>query len=385
MNTIDMNSRATRHLRGFIAASVVLACLALVEAAQPTGLDQLRRGFERPPDDARIMMRWWWFGPAVTKPELEREMRMMKEGGIGGFEVQPVYPLALDDSATGIKNLPFLSDEFIEALRFTNEKARELGLRMDLTLGSGWPYGGPQVPIGNAASMLRVERVKVDGSSHRVKVPNITDGEKLLACFLGRGQGASLVGESMREMTDITDGMVQLPENLQGPHEVMFFNSSRTGMQVKRPAVGAEGFVLNHYDRASTDNYLRSVGDRLMQAFGAGPPHAIFCDSLEVYNSDWTPDFLEEFRKRRGYDLKPYLPALVVDIGPKTAAIRHDWGQTLTELFNERFLVPMREWAQRNHALFRIQCYGIPPATLSSNAVADLPEGEGPQWKTLRA
>ena len=42
-------------------------------------------------------MRWWWFGSAVTKPELEREMRMMKAGGIGGFEVQPVYPLALDD------------------------------------------------------------------------------------------------------------------------------------------------------------------------------------------------------------------------------------------------------------------------------------------------
>ena len=47
------------------------------------------------------MMRWWWFGPAVTKTGLEREMRLMKEGGIGGFEVQPVYPLALDDDATG--------------------------------------------------------------------------------------------------------------------------------------------------------------------------------------------------------------------------------------------------------------------------------------------
>jgi hypothetical protein len=35
--------------------------------------------------------------------------------------------------------------------------------------------------------------------------------------------------------------------------------------------------------------------------------------------------------------------------------------------------------------LFRIQCYGIPPATVSSYALADLPEGEGSQWKTLRA
>ena len=60
-------------------------------------INELQRGFERPPDEAKIMMRWWWFGPAVTKAELEREMRLMKEGGIGGFEVQPVYPLLPDD------------------------------------------------------------------------------------------------------------------------------------------------------------------------------------------------------------------------------------------------------------------------------------------------
>jgi len=32
-------------------------------------------------------------------------------------------------------------------VRFTGEKAKELGLRMDLTLGSGWPFGGPHIPI----------------------------------------------------------------------------------------------------------------------------------------------------------------------------------------------------------------------------------------------
>ena len=39
------------------------------------------------------MMRWWWFGPSVTKAELERELKTMRDGGIGGVEVQPVYPL----------------------------------------------------------------------------------------------------------------------------------------------------------------------------------------------------------------------------------------------------------------------------------------------------
>ena len=156
-------------------------------------------------------------------------------------------------------------------------------------------------------------------------------------------------------------------------------------MQVKRPAVGGEGFVLDHLNRAATDAYLKNVGDRLMSAFGANKPYAIFCDSLEVYNADWSSDFLEEFQRRRGYDLKPQLPSLVNDFGPRTKAIRRDWGKTLTELLNERFLAPMQEWSKRNGVLFRIQDYGVPAAALSSNAFADISEGEGAQWKVVRA
>jgi glycosyl hydrolase family 106( putative alpha-L-rhamnosidase) len=348
-------------------------------------LAELRQLFQQPPDDSKIMMRWWWFGPAVTTRELEREMRLMKEGGIGGFEVQPVYPLVLDDASRGIKTLPFLSDEFIDALRFTSKKARELGLRLDLTIGSGWPYGGPQVPVAQAASRLRVERVKLGDNRRQVKIPAIGIGEKLIAVFLVPAKEQTGEASGVREITDISDGTVRLPDNIDGSAEVQFYISSRTGQQVKRPAVGAEGFVLDHFDQAAVDGYLKHVGDRLLQAFETQPPYAIFCDSLEVYNADWTGDFLEEFRKRRGYDLKPYLPALVGDLGPQTSAVRRDWGATLTELLNERFLETMHRWSQRNRTLFRIQDYGVPAAVLSSNAYADLPEGEGFQWKTLSA
>jgi hypothetical protein len=163
----------------------------------------------------------------------------------------------------------------------------------------------------------------------------------------------------------------------------LFFISSRSGMMVKRAAVGAEGFVLNHYDRAAVDHYLRAVGDRLLSAFEGAPPYAVFCDSLEVYESDWTDDFLDVFKARRGYDLRPLLPALLLDAGPTSAAVRHDWGQTLTELLDERFLAPMQEWSRRHATKFRIQGYGIPPATISSNAGVDLPEGEGARWTAL--
>lgn len=347
-------------------------------------MTEMQRLFQTPPNDSRIMMRWWWFGPAVQKQELERELRVMKEGGIGGVEIQPVYPLALDNPEHGMKNSPFLSDEFIDLLRFASEKAKELGFRVDLTVGSGWPYGGPHVPIREAAGSLRVDRATIDEHSRSVPLPDIVSGEKLLAVFLAQ-PAATDAKQEFQELTDIRGGMVVLPAGLPGVHEVLFFIASRTGMQVKRPAVGAEGFVVDHYDGTAVEHYLEHVGDRLLQAFPSDRPFSVFCDSLEVYNSDWTSDFLDEFQKRRGYDLRRELPALTTDVGPKTNDVRHDWGQTLTELFNERFASTVHEWAKRNRTKFRMQAYGIPPAELSSNAYADLPEGEGAQWKMLAA
>ncbi len=316
--------------------SLVLLAAGLA-GAQPAA--DLRRGFENPPDDARIMMRWWWFGPAVTKPELEREMRAMREGGIGGFEVQPVYPL----ETAG--NFPYLSDEFLDDVRFAAAKAKELGMRLDLTLASGWPYGGPHTPITQAAGKLRVAQ----GTA-----PTLSAGEKLI--------GQATAGGT-----------------------TYYFVSSRTRQMVKRAAVGAEGYVLDHYDPAAIRNHLQTVAEKLLAAAGPNPPYAVFSDSLEVYASDWTPNFLEEFRQRRGYDLTPYLAALVTDIGPKTMTIRHDWGKTLSELADANYLTPIREFAAQHGTRFRSQTYGIPPVTLSSNALVDLPEGEGSEWRQFSA
>jgi len=375
--------RTQRLRREFVASLVALVLLSVKLVASP--VDDLQRSFLNPPDDSRIMMRWWWFGPAVTKAELEREMHVMKDAGIGGFEVQPVYPLSLDDETLGIKTLPFLSDEFLDALRFTSDKARELGLRFDLTLGSGWPFGGPTVPIEEAAGRLRYEHVKVESGTRFVKMPAISAGEKFIAAFLARNDGSSFTPESIRELTNIKDGRIEVGDLPAGQHEVLFFISSRTGMQVKRPAVGAEGFVLDHLNRAATDHYLKSVGERLLEPLGSSPPYSIFCDSLEVYNSDWSSDFLDEFQKRRGYDLKPHLPELVNDMGLQTKALRRDWGRTLYELLGERFLAPIQDWAKKHGTRFRVQDYGVPAAAISGNAYADIPDGEGAQWKIVRA
>ena len=99
-------------------------------------------------------MRWWWFGPAATDAELARELEQMKSAGIGGVEIATLYPLALNDPASGFHNYDFVSDEHLAHLRFAAEKARSLGLRMDVTLGSGWPFGGPHIPVTRGCGRL---------------------------------------------------------------------------------------------------------------------------------------------------------------------------------------------------------------------------------------
>ena len=356
-----------------------LSRIPTILAQADPSLAQLTESFAHPPDDSRIMMRWWWFGPGITKPEIQHELEQMKAAGIGGVEIAVLYPLALDDSQTGFHNLPYLSDEYIDALRCAASEAMRLGMRIDVTLGSGWPLGGPHIPVNQAAGELRLETVTIPFNAHSIATPGISTGEQLIATFLIPGSGDALTfGEAKPvPISAIENGRLEISAELSGPYSVVFFISSRTGMMVKRPAVGAEGFVLDHYDQSATENHLHAVGDRLLEAFGGHPPYAVFSDSLEDYGSNWTGDLLQQFRQRRGYDLAPHLPALIAEVGPETAAVRHDWAKTLTELTNERFLAPLHSWASQHHTLLRSQTYGFPPVTLFSNRYEDLPEGEG--------
>jgi hypothetical protein len=373
--SLKAGSRGTSHAARMLVLSLLFAAVSISVQAQ-SELAALNTALKSPPKDSRIMMRWWWFGPAVVKTELKRELEQMKSAGVGGVEIATLYPQALDNPTTGFHNVPYLSSEYIDDLRYVAREAHALGLRVDLTLGSGWPLGGPHIPVTEAAGELRVEMVPVAADSRVVKAPSLEAGEQLIEAFVlpGAFTGDLHAAEVIHRGVD---GSFILQSANSKPQTVIFFISSRTGMMVKRPAVGAAGFVLDHYDKRATQNQLLKVDSRMLEAFREQPPYAVFSDSLEVYGSDWSPGLLAEFRRRRGYDITPYLPALIGDVGPNTSAVRHDWGRTLTELANENFLEPLHAWAAQHHTLLRSQTYGFPPVTLSSNRYADLPEGEG--------
>ncbi|BBB66917.1 hypothetical protein UNDYM_2664 [Undibacterium sp. YM2] len=380
---------ALNKLRTCVLLSLAMLCAAPTmaqarAAANSPSVKELAKAFATPPDDARPMVRWWWFGPSVEKKQLEREILDMKAGGFGGFEIQAVYPMELDDAAKGTHNYPYLSKQFLEHVSFANDKARANKLRVDITLGSGWPYGGPHVAVADAAGRLRVAVIELPAGNESFALPAIMNGEKLLASFVVDGTPKQLDSSKLQlfepQLLASKSGRAGI-KAAAADRVVVCYIASRTGQQVKRAALGAEGFVLDHLSRKAIDHHLKTVAEPLLKAFGKNPPYAVFSDSLEAYGTDWTDDFLAEFQRRRGYDLKPHLPKIESGIGADAAAIRRDWALTQTELANERYLVPVNQWAKAHGTRFRSQTYGEPAVTMSSNKLVDLPEGEGYQFR----
>ena len=335
-------------------------------------LEELRAGFGDPPNGSAPMMRWWWFGPSVDRAEIDRELAVMAGAGLGGVEVAYVYPLAPDSEE-------FLSPQFLADLRYAADAARELGLRFDLTLGSGWSFGGPHITAEHAARRLVWDRREISPGAASIPAIPPWPGDGLVAAYLGAGS----LQEPPEELTQlvVVDGSIQIPDGT-GTRQVLLAYAQLTGQNVKRAASGAEGPVLDHYSAAAARQHLRHVGDPLLNAVPAHLLGSVFCDSLEVYGSDWTPDLPAEFRSRRGYDALPGLYWLVVD-GPHAVQLRADYHQTLSELYEDHFVAVFQRWAAERGVQFRIQGYGSPPAMISSYRHADLFEGEGWGWTEL--
>ena len=119
------------------------------------------------PEPTQTMKPWvynWWMGSAVDKPGLEYQCRELADKGFGGFHVIPIY------GAKGgyEKNWkPLLSPQWIEAWNLAAGLASYNGLGIDLTMGSGWCFGGPWIDKEHAASSgMKVKRAGLGGTGY---------------------------------------------------------------------------------------------------------------------------------------------------------------------------------------------------------------------------
>ena len=355
------------------------------------GYDSLRNAFANPPIVNQNWTRWWWFGPQATEEGISYELEQMKKQGLAGVEINWMAPLELEG------NFPFLSPEWEKMTRFAVLKAKELGMRVDFMLGTGWPYGGPWITPDLASKcIVRTVSEVVGPDRYGQRIPGeIGEHDKLIGLFAARTVGSDEVLDP-HSIVDLQPYLRYTDPNYwavarqaigwpvpEGKWKIIALKQTPTRQAVRVAALGDEGFVLDHLSRKALDRHIEVVGGALKKVAGdefGKTVRAMFCDSFEIQvpiNSYyWTSDYLDEFKKRKGYDLAPHLLALWYDVGDKTPYIRHDFIHVLSQLIIDNFFIPLREWSEQNSLISRVQSHGSIGELLQSYASNSVGEGE---------
>ncbi len=332
--------------------------------------------------------RWWWMGNAVDKENITRRMEEFAQAGIGGVEITPIY---------GVKGfeehfISHLSPEWMEMLIHTLDEADRLGMGVDMVLGTGWPFGGPQVEPEFAASKMYIREYVLKSGAKLEQEITLEEENNPESALLQYLYAFDADGQKKDLLSFVEKGKLEwTPDNDCVLYAIFL---AKTGQQVKRSAPGGEGWVLDHFSADALNDYLEPYEIALNPV--QHKLRALFNDSYEVYGADYTPRLFEEFITRRGYDLSDHIPELVA-VGSEGSVSRiiSDYRETLSDLLLEDFSYNWNRWAQEQSFKTKYQAHGCPGNLLDIYATADIPECEsfhgtqfnipGLRWETSDA
>ena len=331
------------------------------------------------PQEAKPYTRWWWLGSAVDEKGLDYNLSEYAKAGIGGVEITPIYGVVGNEQNE--KN--FLGADWMSMLRYTIEKGDQSGIETNMSTGTGWPFGGPDVPLRQAACKAIIQQYDISGEAQTVNITCTDKKQKerpQLGCVTCFEDGQSPVELTNDVLKDGNALRVNVPAGKSGQsRKLIVLYIGRTQQAVKRAAPGGEGYVIDHFDYEAVKSYLAGF-DTAFLRYHTPYPHTFFNDSYEVYGADWTPKLFEEFEDRRGYRLQQKLNLFVQDNAERTdeaKRVMSDYRETLSDLLLENFTEQWTSWAHKNGAITRNQAHGSPANLIDLYAAVDIPECEG--------
>jgi len=345
---------------------IFVLCAAFCGRAQPIAWPD-ESSFTKP------WTRWWWMGSAVDPKNLRMNLDALAAKGFGGVEVTPIYGVrGLED-----RYVDYLSDDWMAMLDSTVRYAAARSMGVDMNMGTGWPFGGPQIDQAHAAGRIVVEAYRLGRCAAVNKVlRTAADVAGKDTPWPVAAVAVSAAGErvDLSHSIDTASGRVEGRLPL-GDWTLYAAFEGRTLQRVKRAAPGGEGWVMDHFSKDAFQRYAA----RFDTAFRRADPsvRAFFNDSYEVYGADFTASFFEAFAGKRGYDLKRYLRELMGE-GQRdsVARVRADYRKTLGELLLTGFALPWSAWAHTLGKQTKYQAHGSPGNILDLYAAADIPECE---------
>jgi len=387
--------------RFFVCMAISLAFAGTV-FCEERSIGDLQKQFASPSDEYRPRTRWWWLNGAVTKDEISRELKLMKEAGLSGAEICP-HPGTLVPKVESHVPQKIASPEWINLVAHAVVAAGEAGMKLDVTPCDRWPYHGEWVTDAMAMQSLVLVELAVKGpQKFSGPVPILTDDHPVISKKkLGLKtvkpvleavvlwQGGEVPGKVLTDA--VKDGVLscEIPE---GEWKLMaYWSLASEGNS------GGKSRTIDHYSSEAMkfhlDRTIQPILDKVPKDLIGKAFESVYMDNIEGFLGDaflWTPKMLAFFKERRGYDLAPYLPLILGADGKdkkreKTdtagtsllARVQDDLAATRSELNLENCFVALREWCHSKGLTARAE--GHQPAQcdyIDAFGVVDIPEME---------
>jgi hypothetical protein len=393
--------------RGILLAAVVATTVAgifgshapaQVVPAAGAAADSLEAGFHRPPEAAKPLTLWTWINGNVTREGITADLESFKRVGLAGTQQ---FLIGGHDSGTehtlDNPKLVFLSDEWRALEKFAVQESARLGLDFGTHNCAGWSSsGGPWItPEQSMKKIISAENAftgpgKFQGPLATGPVQEGFYRDIAVVAFRVTplegpppaspplapgltGNGAVAVGrmtaavprESIVDLTDKFKDGVLTWDAPAGEWTIVRFGYTSTGKKNVASPEPASGLECDKLDRAALEAHYAAYPAKLLADAGslAGTTFKRFeIDSYEAGPQDWTGAMREEFKKRRGYDPVPLLPALtpggngrrkIVDAAGNNLTVRfiNDLNVTVAELFLENYFGYLQELIHKTPGL----------------------------------
>ena len=326
-----------------------------------TTADPLVRDFVTPPLSARLRCYWWWLNGHVTNESIDHDLTEMKAKGYGGVLLVDANGANAEGNDPVPPGPTFGSPEWTALFLHAVKTAHKLDLDITLTITSGWDLGAPFIEPKDGIKILTWSRTLADKGETHLAQPSPRNAfyQRIAVLAYPLQQGPKLAGldgdpraprtnlkqksaametggstppsssllfdavgqpddedAAVADVLDVTQ-YVDANDTLRwsppspGPWEILTIGYTNSGMRLS-PGSGAwQGLSLDTLSPAALNLYWDKELTPLLnqvKPYLGNTIKNVATDSWEMGGMNWTQNFREEFRKRRGYDPVPYLP-----------------------------------------------------------------------------
>ena len=416
---MSINQRIGRWMAGVSLLGILSHSGVLAGDALAAGQGELAKNFAKPPADARPWVYWYWINGTMTREGVTADLEAMQRVGIGGVMLMEV------DHQTPGGPVKFGSPEWRELFKFVCAEAARLGMQINMANDAGWcGSAGPWITPELSMQKMVWTETAVQGPQHvelalakpaAVKdyyreigvlaIPVAGDGKFRIADVNWKAgfKTQTVLAEFPRitaELPAIPAGQA-VPESQvvdlgakfqdgkltwdvpEGKWIVFRFGYTTTGKTNHPAPVSGTGLEVDRLSTEAMDVHFAGLMEKLIADAGplAGKTLvATHIDSWESGAQNWTLRMREEFKKRRGYDMTPFLPVMtgrVVDSLEASERFLWDLRLTLTELLQDNYAGHLRTLANKRGLRLSIEAYDWDFCdNMAYAGRADEPQGE---------